>query len=365
MTRIKDIAQFLDAYAPLSYQENYDNAGLICGTPNNEVKEVLLTLDCTEEVIAEAVDKNCNLVIAHHPIVFKGLKKITGKNYVERTIIKAIKNDIAIYATHTNLDHVSNGVNYYFAQQLGLKNTHILAPKKETLSKLTVFVPKADSEKLLESLHKAGAGQIGNYNHCSFQISGQGTFVPNEKAKPSIGQSGKMERVEETRLEVILPSHVEAHVISAMKNAHPYEEVAYYLQKVQNETQEVGAGMIGSLLVPMNEIDFMQYIKKKMHATHIRHTKLLGQKVKQVAICGGAGSFLLNRAKNAGAQFFITSDFKYHEFFDAENQIVIADIGHYESEVATKELLHNIIIKRFSNIAAHLSITKTNPIYYF
>ncbi|SKB52896.1 Nif3-like dinuclear metal center hexameric protein [Dyadobacter psychrophilus] len=365
MTLIKEVIQVLEQLAPSAYQESYDNAGLIVGSGVTEVSGVLLTLDVTEEVIAEAIERNCNLVVAHHPIVFKGLKKLNGRNYVERTVLKAIKNDIAIYATHTNLDHVINGVNWQIANLINLQNIQVLAPKKQVLSKLTFFSPVENTQSILDALHEAGAGNIGNYSNCSFQTEGSGTFRPNSSANPVIGESGKQEVVTEHRAELIFPSHLEAAIISTLKRAHPYEEVAYYLQSLENENQEVGAGAFGALHEPLDTEAFLRLLKEKMQLNVIRHTRPVKETIQRVAVCGGAGSFLLPNAIRAEADVFVTADYKYHEFFDAENDIMICDIGHYESEVFTKNLLYNYLSGKFPNFALCLSEVNTNPVRYF
>lgn len=365
MTLIKEVIEVLEQLAPPAYQESYDNAGLIVGSGRTEVTGVLLTLDVTEEVIAEAIERNCNLVVAHHPIVFKGLKKLNGKNYVERTVLKAIKNDVAIYATHTNLDHVTNGVNWQIAQLLGLQNIRVLAPKKQILSKLTFFSPIANTQSILNALHETGAGNVGNYSNCSFRTEGTGTFLPNSLSNPVIGESGKQEEVKEHRAELIFPSHLESAIISTLKRAHPYEEVAYYLQSLENENQEVGAGAVGELPEPLETESFLRFLKEKMQLQVIKHTKPIRETVQRVAVCGGAGSFLLPNAIRAEADVFVTADYKYHEFFDAENSIMICDIGHYESEVCTKNLLHNYLSGKFPNFALCLSEVNTNPVRYF
>lgn len=364
MIRIKDVIQFLDTQAPPVYQESYDNAGLITGSPASEVEGVLICLDSTEEVIDEALEKGCNLIVAHHPIVFKGLKKLTGKNYVERTIIKAIKNDIAIYATHTNLDNVHTGVNRMIGEKIGLRHLQILQPKPQTLSKLTVFIPVEDTDAVMQAIHKAGAGNIGNYQNCSFRIKGTGTFKPNEAASPTIGEKMVQEYVQENRVEVVFPSHLEYPVLGAMKEAHPYEEVAYFLHRIENENQEVGAGMYGELPEAMEGMDFLKMLKEKMSLNCIRYTQLPKGKIKRVGLCGGAGSFLLPQAIRRQCDAFVSADFKYHEFFDAEHHILIADIGHYESEVFTKDLLYTFLSEKFTNIALYLSEKITNPISY-
>jgi len=360
---IKNVTDHLEAIAPLSYQEDYDNSGLLTGNAHDVVKGALVTLDCTEAVVDEAIQNNCNLIVAHHPIIFRGLKKITGKNYVERTIIKAIKNDIAIYAIHTNLDNVHNGVNKRIAEKIGLKNLKVLKSKQGTLLKLVTFIPRENSGDVLNALHKAGAGNIGDYKNCSFQILGEGTFMPTGNAQPYIGQANELEQVEEIRAEVIFPEHLSRKVLSALRESHPYEEVAYYLSKLENENQEVGSGMIGDLEKATEPFEFLKGLKIQMNAKLIRHTNPL-KDIKRVAVCGGAGSFLLSSAIAQGADVFVSSDFKYHEFFDADNKIMIADIGHYESEQFTKDLLADVLKEKFTTFAIIFSSTVTNPISY-
>jgi dinuclear metal center YbgI/SA1388 family protein len=361
---IQEIVSYLEKIAPPSYQESYDNAQLITGNPRDQVNGILCTLDATEAVVDEAIALGCNMIIAHHPIVFKGLKSLTGRDYVERTVIKAIKNDIAIYAIHTNLDHVAQGVNKKISDKLGLINTRILKPKKQILSKLTTFTPKEATEKVLNALFEAGAGKIGEYSGCSFLAEGMGTYTPSEHSDPYIGTKGIPHKEAETRIEVLLPGYLEKKVIAALLKSHPYEEVAYFLHKLENENQEVGAGMIGELETPLEEIEFLHYLKKNMELHTVKHTGLLRKPIKKVAVCGGSGIFLLSDAIKAKADIFITSDVKYHEFFDADNQLIICDIGHYESEIHTKELLKDLLSQNFANIALYLTKVVTNPITY-
>lgn len=362
--KIKDITDYLETLAPPPYQESYDNSGLLVGDPDAAVQGILVTLDCLESVLDEAILLKCNLIVAHHPIVFKGLKSLTGSTYVERVILKAIRHNIAIYAIHTNLDNVHTGVNKKICDQIGLKNTRILSPRKETLSKLVTFIPAEKADLVLEALYKAGAGQIGHYKNCSFSSSGTGTFMPNEEANPHVGKALIQEKVQEIRAEVILPTHLEKAILKALKEAHPYEEVAYYVTALRNENQEVGSGMVGELDHPMRPEEFLQNVKKNMDLKVIRHTPLRSKAVQKVAVCGGSGSFLLNKAIQAGAEVFITADFKYHDFFDADGKIIIADIGHYESEAYTKVLLVDVLIKKFPTFAINFSKTVTNPISY-
>ena len=362
--KIIDVSTYLEQLAPRPYQESYDNAGLLTGSLEQEVTGILTTLDCTEAVVDEAIERNCNLIVSHHPIIFRGLKKITGSNYVERTILKAIKNDVAIYAIHTNLDNVLSGVNRKIADKIGLSNLQILDPKTETLSKLVTFVPVESKGVVLDAMHEAGAGQIGEYKNCSFQVEGTGAFFPTEEASPHIGSTGQLEQVKEVRIEVILPVHLESRVIGAMKRAHPYEEVAYYLTRLTNENQEVGSGMIGELGEPIEPMEFLKRLKEAMELNTIRYTRLSTKPVKKIAVCGGAGSFLLQKAIQKRADMFITADFKYHEFFDADGKTTIVDIGHYESEKFTKELLQEILMKKFPTFAVNFSKTVTNPVRY-
>ena len=362
--KIKDLTDYLEEIAPLSYQESYDNAGLIVGNPNKEISGALICLDCVEEVIDEAIANNIDLVIAHHPIVFKGLKKLNGKDYVERVIIKAIKNDIAIYAIHTNLDHVSVGVSKKICDKLGLVNIRVLAPKDNLLKKLVTFVPQSHKEQVKDSIFAAGAGKIGNYSECSFEVNGQGNFKANEDAAPFVGEKNKRHTEDETRVEFIYPATLEKAIINALLKSHPYEEIAYDIYALSISYSEVGAGMIGELEKPMKEMDFLKLVKNNMKADVIRHTKLLNKEIKKVAVCGGAGSFLLKQAISSGADIYISADFKYHEFFDADNKIIIADIGHFESEQFTQDLLLEIIQKNFPNFALRLTVQNTNPIKY-
>ncbi|MCX6199992.1 MAG: Nif3-like dinuclear metal center hexameric protein [Bacteroidetes bacterium] len=362
--KIKDITDYLESIAPLSFQESYDNSGLIVGDKNAPAKKVLITLDCIEEVVDEAIKEKCQLIIAHHPIVFGGLKKLNGKNYVERVVIKALKNNIAIYAIHTNYDNVFEGVNSQMCERLDIVDCEILLPKKQLLKKLYTFIPVVHHERVTKAMFEAGAGHIGNYSETSFNVKGTGTFKGNEKSNPVFGKKGVLEKVDEIKFETIFPAHLEHQIISALLKAHPYEEVAYDIVSLDNYYSKVGSGMVGNLKKPMDELTFLKSVKKSLKTDSIRHTKLLGKQVIRIAVCGGAGSFLLNHAIAAKADVFITADFKYHEFFDAEGKLVIADVGHYESEQFTKDLLLQHLLEKFPIIAARISTVNTNPIKY-
>lgn len=364
MTTIKEITNYLENIAPISSQESYDNSGLIVGNPSEKVTGILVSLDCTEEVVEEAIAKKCNLIVAHHPIVFGGLKKINGKNYVERTVLKAIKNNIAIYAIHTNLDNAFNGVNAEIAKRLNLVNTRVLQPKEDVLTKLIVYVPETHTELLKQALFEAGAGEIGKYGECSFTMKGVGTYKPLEGSNPFEGTQDKRSEVQEDRVEVLVSTHKMNKVLQAMFDAHPYEEVAYELVKLHNVNQYEGAGMIGELSQPMDEKEFLQQLKTTFNCGVVRHTKLIGKPIEKVAVCGGAGSFLLKTAIGQQADIYITGDMKYHEFFDAENHLVIADIGHYESEQYTSDLLTTFLKTAFTSLLIHRTELTTNPIHY-
>ncbi len=364
MLPLQDIIHELERLAPLRLQESYDNSGLITGDLSMKINSALICLDSTEAVIDEAIRRGCNLVIAHHPIVFSGLKKITGSTYIERVIIKAIRNNIAIYAIHTNLDNVAQGVNAKICEQLGLQNTRILAPMGSQLKKLVTFAPTSSSATVKNAIFHAGAGHIGNYSECSFSVSGEGSFKGNEASVPHIGKKGERHLEKEERIEVIFPSWKESAILSALVGTHPYEEVAYDIYSLTNLHPQLGAGMVGELAESIITEAFLDLLKERMNAKVIRHTALIKKDIKTVAVCGGSGSFLLNEAKRAKADIFITGDFKYHQFFDAEDKIIIADIGHFETEQFTINLLSDYLREKFTTFAVLFTETNTNPIYY-
>lgn len=362
--KIYELARIIEELAPIALQETYDNAGLIIGSPDWQISGALITLDVTEAVIEEAVKTKSNLIIAHHPLIFKGLKKLTGKNPVERMVANCIKNDIAIYAAHTNLDNISTGVNSMICEKIGLINRQILAAKSSMLKKIVTFCPVHLAGKVRNAMFDAGAGHIGQYDSCSFNLSGQGTFRALEGADPFVGEIDKLHVENETRIEIIYPLYKESQIISAMLDAHPYEEVAYDIYPLSNEIKSIGAGMTGELEIPENAIDFLKRIKNIFGAGCVKHTAIVSEKVQKIAVCGGSGSFLINDAIRAGADVFITGDIKYHEFFDADQKMIIADIGHYESEQFTRELLMSIIKKKNPTFAVRISGINTNPIQY-
>jgi len=362
--KLLEIIKVLEDFAPPVLQENYDNVGLYCGDFTSDVQKILITLDVTEAVVEEAIVSKCQLIVAHHPVIFKPIKKLTGSNPVERVLLKAVRNDIAIYAAHTNLDNISGGVNFKLAEKIGLQNVRILQPVQNNLRKITVFVPNVHTEKVTNAMCDAGAGQIGNYKNCSFKVEGTGTFTPTENANPFMGVQNKKEEVTENRVEVMFPFYLESNVLKAMRATHPYEEVAYFLSEILNPNQDVGAGSIGELDKALSSADFLQLLKMNLNLGLIKYTPF-SKEIKKVAVCGGVGSFLLKKAIASGADAFVSSDFKYHEFFDAEEKLMIADIGHYESEYYTKEVFFELFTKKIPNIAILFSTVNTNPVKYY
>lgn len=369
--KIKDVISVLEELSPLAYSEGFDNTGLLVGDAQAKVEGILVTLDTLENVVDEAIEKQCNLIVSFHPIIFSGLKRITGKTYVERVVQKAIKHDIAIFSNHTALDNSWNGVNDKICQKLGLVNKKILIPQKETIKKLITFVPLKDAENVRNAIFQAGAGTIGNYDNCSFNIEGKGSFRGDEESDPHVGEKGKLHFEREVQIGVTFPRHLEKHIIQALFKAHPYEEVAYEITTLNNANQHIGMGMIGTLESPMKSKDFLQFLKDTMRADGIRHSALVKDSIKNVAVLGGSGSFAIEAAIQAGADIFVSADFKYHDFFKAENAIILADIGHYESEQYTKKLLHSYLNKKLINFAPPLAGHKilisdinTNPISY-
>ena len=362
--KVKDVMVLLEELSPLAYSESFDNTGLLVGDENADVSGILVTLDTLENVVDEAIENKCNLIISFHPIIFSGLKKITGKTYVERVVQKAIKHDIAIFSNHTALDNSFKGVNAMICEKIGLKNREILIPQSETIKKLITFVPLNEAEKVRNALFSVGGGSIGNYENCSFNIEGSGSFKGNEASNPVIGKKGELYFENEMQIGITFSKHLESKVLKALFNAHPYEEVAYEIITLENQNQHIGMGMIGEFENEMQEMEFLIFLKKTMKTDCIRHSSFLNKKIKKVAVLGGSGSFAIDIAKKAGADAFISSDFKYHDFFKAENTILLADVGHYESEQYTKNLIHSFLKKKMTNFAILLSQTNTNPISY-
>jgi len=361
---LKELCAYLDSEVPLSFQEGYDNSGLQIGLPEREISSALITLDVTEKVIEEAISEKCDIIISHHPVIFNGIKRITDRTYTERILYKSVKHDIAIYSSHTNLDIFSNGVSRKMAQKLSLADIKVLSPLKGRLIKLVTYVPESHLEIVRESLFEAGAGVIGNYDKCGFTTSGTGSFRGGENSKPFAGEKGNIHFEKEMRFETILFSHLKEKVIKKLLEVHPYEEVAYDIYALENENTEVGLGCIGEFNDPVGEDAFIRKVSAVFNAKGVRYSKLVGKPVRKVALCGGSGASLITAAIASGADAFITADIKYHNFFDADNKILVVDIGHFESEIFSTEILYNLIIKKFPKFAVRFSETNTNPINY-
>jgi len=370
--KIKEVISLLEKWAPLQYQEHYDNSGLQIGNTENNLTGISICLDVSDEVIDDAIKSGVNLIISHHPLIFKGLKKITNQTSTEKHIVKAIKHDISVYSIHTNLDNISGGVNKKICDLLELKHTKILQPLQEKLYKIVVFCPDirlADAsyvpETVREAMFEAGAGKIGNYDSCSFNLDGTGTFRGNENTNPFIGNSGITEYQKEVRVETIVPEHSLKNVVNAMISAHPYEEVAYDIYPLKNKFEITGAGMTGSLPKTIKEFEFLSFLKEKFNLKYLRHSDFLNREIKNIAVCGGSGSFLINDAIQSGADAFVTADLKYHDFFLAEQKILLIDIGHYESEQFTTEIIYDFIKEKISTFASLKIKQNFNPINYF
>lgn len=361
---IKEITYYLEKLAPVSLQESYDNSGLLIGSYEKNIGKALITLDVTEEVIEEAINENCGLIISHHPLIFKGLKKLTGSNLTERLVIMALKSDIAIYAVHTNLDNVLGGVNSILAEKLGIINSKILSPKKGELVKVVTFCPSKYLEKVQQAMFAVGAGNIGNYDSCSYYSNGTGTFRALEGSNPFVGKQNALHKEEEYRIETIVPKHSLSDVLNAMIKAHPYEEPAYDIYNLYNSNVSIGSGIIGELesAVPIKE--YLHMVKQTLGTKFIKHNKLIERPVKRVAVCGGSGSFLIDAAARNNADLFITADVKYHEFFEYSGNMTIADAGHYETEHLIKELLYSLLKEKIPNFALQISKKNANPIFF-
>ena len=362
--RIKEIIQVIEQLAPLALQEEYDNSGLQCGDPNREATGVLLAIDVTEDVIEEAIALGCNLIISHHPIAFRPFRSLTGRNYVERSMIMAIRNDVALYAAHTNLDNAQGGVNYKLAEMLELQNVKILLPKDNSLLKFVTTVPLLHAESVRNALFNAGAGHIGNYDSCSYNLTGEGTFRPGVGSNPFVGEAEKLHFEQEVRIETVLPVMRKEEVLRALLAVHPYEEPVYDLYPIANEWGQHGSGVVGVLPEPMPEQEFLYLLKDIFNLPTISHTKLQGREIRDVAICGGSGAFLIPCAVSYGADAFVTGEVKYNDYYDAEDRLLLAVVGHYESEICTKDLFYDLLSIKFPTFAIHKSAFDANPVKY-
>ena len=362
---IYEIISHLEEWAPTATAEDFDNVGLLVGDKSRICTGALIAHDTLVEVVEEAIEKKCNLIISFHPIIFSGLKSLTGKNYVEKAVLKAIENKIAIYAIHTALDNHPKGVSYGMSKKLGLENTQILVPKKEGLKKLNFYVPTETAEAVKEAVFEAGGGAIGNYSECSFENPGQGQYKPNLNANPTQGENDKLTKITETQVQLVFEAHLQTKIVSALLTAHPYEEVAYEVYSIDTANPQLGIGMVGTLPNAMSEENFLTLLKEKFNLKAIRHSTVLGKKIETVAVLGGAGSFAIAAAKRKKADAYVTADLKYHDFYQSEKQLLLIDIGHYESEQFTNLLIRDYLSKKMPNFAFILALTNTNPVNYF
>ena len=363
--KLKDLCSYLDSAVPLSFQESYDNSGLQVGSSEREITSALITLDVTEEVMDEAISLKCDVLVSHHPLIFNGIKSLTGKSFTERILYMAVKHDIAIYSAHTNLDVISNGVSRKMAEKMGLEKIKVLSPSENRLLKLVTYIPESHFEKVKNALFEAGAGVIGNYDRCGFTTSWTGSYRGNESTKPFLGEKGKIHFEKEMRFETILFSHLKDKAIKALIEVHPYEEVAYDLYVLENMNIEIGLGCVGNFPRKFSEDDFLKFVSSVFDAKGVRYSKPTGKPIRKVALCGGSGAALLNLAICSGADAFLTADIKYHDFFKTENKILMVDTGHFESEKFSIEILKDLIIKKFPKFAVRFSETNTNPINYY
>ncbi|MDD4158996.1 MAG: Nif3-like dinuclear metal center hexameric protein [Proteiniphilum sp.] len=362
--RIKEIIQTIEQLAPLPLQEEYDNSGLQCGDPGREATGALLAIDVTEHVVEEAIALGCNLIISHHPLAFRPFRSLTGKNYVERSMIMAIRNDIALYAAHTSLDNAWGGVNYKLAEMLELQNVKILSPRENALLKFVTTVPVQHADSVRNALFNAGAGHIGNYDCCSYNLSGEGTFRPGAGTNPFVGEAGTLHFEPEVRIETVVPVMKKEEVLRALLAVHPYEEPVFDFYPIVNEWARNGSGVVGVLPEPMPEQEFLYLLKDLFNLPTISHTKLQGREIRDVAICGGAGAFLIPRAVAYGADAFVTGEAKYNDYYDVEGRLLLAVVGHYESEICTKEIFFDLLSKKFPTFVLHKSAFDSNPVKY-
>ncbi len=363
--KLKEVVQNIEEVFQMSLAESYDNVGLLCGNPDRDVAGILVAHDALEIVVDEAIEKNLNLIVCFHPIIFSGLKTLTGKNYVEKSILKAIENKIAIFAIHTAFDNDGLGVNFGICEKLELINQQILMPKQEQLLQLSVHVPRENAVELKDALFSAGAGNVGNYDECSFTISGEGSFRPLEGANPYSGSLNEREIADEVLISVIAEKFKLNKIVAAMKSAHPYEEVAYQIVELKNENHHVGLGRFGDLETEMEAEEFLKMVKGKFGLNVIRHSNILDKKIKRVGVLGGSGASGIAAAKRAKCDAYLTGDLKYHDFFQAENEMLLCDIGHFESEQFVVHQIFDILSEKFPKFAISKSVEKTNPVNYF
>lgn len=362
---IGHIISVLEAFAPVALQESYDNCGLILGSALDECRGALLTVDCTEAVVDEAIARDCNLIIAHHPLIFKGIRRLNGRTDQERTVLKAVRNNIAVYACHTCLDSAPGGVSQRMAGMLGLESVAPLEQPQGKLLKLTAYVPEADADSLRLALADAGAGEIGNYDFCSYTVNGIGRFRAKSGANPYVGEIGEIHSENEECVQVVLPAWRRGAVERALLQTHPYEEPAYEFITLDNAPVMTGLGAVGILTEPVTPAQLVAKVKETFGSPVARCSAYPSDsQIRRVAVCGGSGASLIGRAIAAGAQSIVTSDVKYHDFVDYAGDILIIDIGHHESENCAKSIFFDIISEKFPKFALWYAKADVNPINY-
>lgn len=364
MPLLKEIANCFEAMAPLSHQESYDNSGIQLGEPDKQIDSALVTLDLNEQVAEEAIRLGVDLIVTHHPLIFKPLKQISGATPTERMVIGCLRHDIAVYACHTNLDASPQGVSHYLARKLGITNGTLLEPRQGLFTKLVVYIPAHAFPKVREALFQAGAGTMGDYEQCGFSAHGLGSFLPGKETHPYVGTPEQFHEEPEVRFETLFPSRLKKRVVEALMASHPYEEPAFDLFPLLNASNDAGFGWVGNLPEPLSAGHFLEKLKEKLACGALRYSTPPSRPIQKVAICGGSGSDLLGLAIAAGADAFVTADLKYHAFQAAEGALLLVDAGHYETEQFTKELFYDVLTKKFNNFAVHISKVKTNPINY-
>lgn len=362
--RISQIIEALEDFAPLPLQEDFDNAGLQVGFAGDHLRGILVCLDVTEEIINEALDLDCNLIITHHPLIFKPIKKLTGKTYIERCVMAACRHNIAVYSAHTNLDNAYQGVNFKLAEKIGLQNVRVLKPKEDALLKLVTFVPVDHADSIRNVLFNADAGHTGDYDSCSFNVEGEGTFRALEYTNPFVGKRGELHRESEIRIETVIPAYRKSSVLRMLLAAHPYEEPVFDFYPLANTWNRAGSGVVGELPIEEDEESFLQRIKAIFQLKSIQHSPFTGRMIRDVALCGGSGAFLIKDAIAYGADVFLTGEAKYNDYYDVEDHILLGVLGHYETEVCTKEIFYDVITKKIPNFAIHFTSVNTNPVNY-
>ena len=363
---IKDVTTFLEQKFPLYLQEDFDNCGVQCGDVRQEISGAMVCFEMSEQVIDEAIDKGCNLVISHHPLMLKrGICKIVPTDRVGAMICKALAHNMVLYSMHTNIDSGEGGGNDAFAEKLRLRNVKVLEPHKGMYRKLVVFVPKENAETLKSALFAVGCGVQGNYDSCGYTLHGQGQFRPLEGANPHIGEENHLEHVDEERVEMIYPTGLQRAVVQAIYDNHPYEEPAFDLLPLENESRTIGLGRIGELPKELPVSDFLGYLKDNLGFIHCRYCGDETKMIRKVAVCGGGGSSFIDLAIASGADAYVSGDFKYHDFFKSYQKTLLVDIGHYEGEFFIKNIIFNLLNEKFSTFATLISKMESLEVKFF